>query len=290
MRTQHDQESQQHKLEFQQIQSARSAAESRVQLLMARESQLQEQLLQGDRQAADTVSRCQEQIRQAHSAQVAAEGEVQTLTLRNKQLELQLQRQSETLSSQSEALSSALEKFDRTVVEHQTRAQHTQRQHEQESQLQQQQQHQMHAAKCAAEDRAQILSTQMEQLQEQLLQGDRQAADTVSRCQEQIRQAHSAQVAAEGEVQTLTLRNKQLELQLQRHAAAAVESQAQVDALELRLTEMNRTHGEVQQQFMSASLELAALQQRATELQVAAERTLFFIACIRIVLYIASHV
>lgn len=158
-------------------------------------------------------------------------------------------------------------------------------QHDQESQQHKLEFQQIQSARSAAEVRVQLLMVRESQLQEQLLQGDRQAADSVSRCQEQIRQAHSAQVAAEGEVQTLTLRNKQLELQLQRHAAAAVESQAQVDALELRLTEMNRTHGEVQQQFISASLELAALRQRATELQVAAERTLFFIACIRIVLY-----
>jgi chromosome segregation ATPase len=240
---------------------------------MARESQLQEQLLLGDHQAADAVSRFQEQIRQAHSAQAAAEGEVQTLNLRIKQLELQLQRQSENLSSQSEAWSSALKKLEMTVTENQMRAQHTKIQHDQEIQQQQQQLHQMQAAKSAADDRAQMLLKQIEQLQEQLLLGDRQAADAVSRCQEQIRQAHSAQAAAEGEVQTLNLRIKQLELQLQRQAAASVESRAQVDSLEIRLTEMNRTHGEVQQQLMSASLELAAFRQKAAELQAAAERT-----------------
>ena len=194
------------------------------------------------------------------------------------------------LQSSLETVQHAFADEQAKLLQHQQDMYQMRTQHDQESQQHKLEFQQIQSARSAAESRVQLLMARESQLQEQLLQGDRQAADTVSRCQEQIRQAHSAQVAAEGEVQTLTLRNKQLELQLQRHAAAAVESQAQVDALELRLTEMNRTHGEVQQQFMSASLELAALQQRATELQVAAERTLFFIACIRIVLYRITRV
>jgi chromosome segregation ATPase len=151
---------------------------------------------------------------------------------------------------------------------HQMRMQHDQETRQYKLELEQ-----IQSSRSAAEGRVQLLMARESQLQEQLLLGDHQAADAVSRFQEQIRQAHSAQAAAEGEVQTLTLRIKQLELQLQRQAVASVESRAQVDSLEIRLTEMNRTHGEVQQQLMSASLELSAFRQKAAQLQAAAERT-----------------
>ena len=57
----HDRETQQRKMELQQSQSARAAAEGRLQLLMAQEQQLQEKLLQGEHHATQSISQCQEQ-------------------------------------------------------------------------------------------------------------------------------------------------------------------------------------------------------------------------------------
>ncbi len=260
-----DQENQQQKHEMQQIEIARSAAESRVQLLLARETQLQQQLLQVDRQASESSSQFQEQVRLANSAQVAAEGQVQTLSLRNTQLELQLQRH-------IEALSSASEKIERTVSDCDSRLLHAQNQHAQTNQEQQLQIHQLQTALSAATGRVDMLAKHIEQLQAELLQVDRQASESSSQFQEQVRQANSAQVAAEGQVQTLSLRNKQLELQLQRQVAAVSESRAHAEALEAQVTEFNRVYGEAQQQLLSYSAELVELREKAAELRVVAER------------------
>jgi len=127
-------------------------------------------------------------------------------------------------------------------------------------------------ARAAAESRVKLIMTQESELQEQLLQGERQSANTSMQMQEQIRQAQSAQAAAEGQVQTLTLRIKHLESQLQRQSEATAESRAQVETLELRMTEMNRVCTESQQKLASTSLELSALEQHAAAMQAAAER------------------
>jgi chromosome segregation ATPase len=152
------------------------------------------------------------------------------------------------------------------------RVQQMQYQHDHDTKQLRQELQQLQSARAATEDRVQSLVKQSSQLEEQLFEGERQAANTSMQMQEQIRQAQSAQAAAEGQVQTLTLRIKHLESQLQRQSEATAESRAQVETLELRMTEMNRVCTESQQKLASTSLELSALEQHAAAMHAAAER------------------
>jgi hypothetical protein len=259
----HDREMQQQKMELQQCQAARSAAEGRMQLLISQEQVLQEKLLEGERHAAQSISQCQAQVDQANTAQILAEGQVQALALRNKQLDLQLQRQ-------LEAVKSASEKSERTMVECQARIQQMQAEHDHAMQQLLQQQE---SSTLSSEERVLALTRQVSELEQQVLSKDRQSAESLSKIQEELRLSNSAQVAADGQVQSLNLRNKQLELQLQRQAESVSEQRAQVETLERRLLELNRGHSECQQLLMATSLDLEAANKRIAELQVAAERT-----------------
>jgi chromosome segregation ATPase len=184
------------------------------------------------------------------------------------------------LQRQTEVAKAASDKSERTVLECQARIQQMQAQHDQAMRQQEQQQEQQaKTSLSSAQERVQALMKQVEEVEGQLLEKERQSASALSKLQEEIRLSNSAQVAAEGQVHTLTLRNKQLDMQLQRQTELVLETRGQVEIVERRLIELSRSHSDCQEKLMSASLELQAANQRAADLQLAAQRACCFSYC-----------